>query len=565
MLLAALKLQLVALASVAGVDSDTLSSPKVKPIIETLEKAVKDAGTDAAKTQTALQSALDEVKKLTEGSTPDKDALYVLGLWARNGLLNASGQQVLDFYEKAAAGADGQVLAKVELAQILLQSFQQDPQRAAQARTLLDEAVGAKNNAARFIKANFMINGQAGYTVDIDEAKKLLDEGSAAGDGACTFGLYQLVGRGVSISDAEGKQTEKIKKDGKAALALLEKSVSQKNQNAMTEYAQRLMSDNDPEIKKDVAKAVSMFKDAAASGNGFANRQLGIMHEQGGVEGVEKDPKKALDSFVAAANANDPAALLWLGNAFQSGYPAGTQEKPTDEKDLLVKRDIGSSLTMYRRAALGGSAEAIFNVGVFYESGTLVDRDAEKAFQLFHRAAVNGLPAAMMKVASAYQNGGGVAQDPVAAEGWYTTAARAGVPAALAIVGQIALSRGDATNAVSYLEMAAAGGLPQAMAALAGIYNQGVGSISKSPTTAWVWTKITEEAIQADKKQAAEVAKRADEIAAKFSAAEKAAAEKALGTQKKRLEDLRNGVKAGEGSSAPAADTKGGATKGKGK
>jgi uncharacterized protein len=571
MLLAALKLQIVALASVAGVDSDTLNSPKVKPIIESLEKAVKDAGTDAAKTQTALITALDEVKKLAEGTTPDKDALYILGLWARNGLVsNASGQQVLDFYERAAAGTDGPVLAKVELAQILLQSFQQDPARAAQARALLDEAVAAKNNAARFIKANFLLNAQAGYASNVDEAKALLEAGSADGDGACTFGLYQLVGRGVTVNEADGKQTEKVKKDAKAAVALLEKAVEQKNPNAMTEYAQRLIA-GDTEIPKNVAKAVDMFKTAAASGSGFASRQIGIMHEQGGVEGVEKDATKALEFFMKAANANDPAALLWLGNAAQTGFPTGTQDKPVEDKDLLVKRDVGTSLTMYRRAALGGSAEAIYNVGAFYESGTLVDKDAEKAFQLFHRAAVNGLPAAMMKVASAYQNGGGVAQDPVAAEGWYNTAARAGVPAALAIVGQIALSRGDTTNGVVYLEGAAAGGLPQAMAALAGIYNQGVqtqdgkGAINKSPTSAWVWTTLTAEAIKtADPKQAAEVQKRADEIAAKFSAAEKTNAEKALSAQKKRLDEMRTGVKAAE-STTPAADTKGGATKGKGK
>lgn len=546
MLLAALKLQVAALVTVAGVNTDDITNSTVKGILETLDKetiaAQTKATNDPTAVQQAAQKAFDEIKKLADATDPDKDALYIMGLWSRTGLLSgASGQQVLDFYQKAAD--KGQVLAKVELGQLLLQNFPQDAEKVKQARAYIEDAEKAGNNAARFLLANFQLNGQAGYTVDVPKAKALLEAGRAAGDGACTFGLYQLVGRGVRVADAEGKETEVIKQDSAGAVALLEEAATkQEHAPAMTELAQRLIN-GDEQVKKDITRAIKMYTDAGSKGNGFANRQLAIMHESGSVEGVAKDAKKAVEFFQKAGAANDPVALLWLGNASQTGYPADAKKA----EDLLVPPNNAVALNLYRQAALGGLAEALFNVGVYYESGTLVDRDPTKAFSLFHRAALGNLPAAMFKVGGYYQNGISVTQDPIAARGWFQVAAQAGLPQAQLVMGAMSQQGGDTNTAVQYFEAAAVGGLPQAMAALAGIYNNGSGSVKQNKIGAWIWASLASEAVPNDKT----VKEAADKIFGELSAADKESAKKQLEAKRKDIDDKRKGTAA----PAPAAES----------
>jgi uncharacterized protein len=554
MLLAALKLQVAAFVTVAGVNTDDITNASVKSILETLDKETVAAQTQATNDPTAVQQAaqkaFDEIRKLADAADPDKDALYIMGLWSRTGLLSgASGEQVLSFYQKAAD--KGQVLAKVELAQLLLQNFPQDQERVKQARTYLEEAEKANNNNARFILANFHLNGQAGYAVDVPKARKLLETGRAAKDGQSTFGLYQLIGRGVKVAAADGKETEVIKADAAAAVALLEEAATQQEfAPAMTELAQRL-TDGDQQVKKDTTRAIKMYTDAGAKGNPFANRQLAIMHETGQMEGIAKDAKKALEFYQKAGAANDPVALLWLGNAAQTGYPADAKVPG----DLLVQPNNAIALNLYRQAALGGLAEALFNVGVYYESGTLVDRDPEKAFALFHRAALGNLPAAMFKVAGFYQNGVSVTQDPIAARGWYQVAAQAGLPQAQLVMGAMSQQSGESNNAVAYFEAAAVGGLPQAMAALAGVYNNGSGTIAKNKASAWMWASLAAEAVPND----ATVKEAADKIFAELSASEKESAKKQLEAKRKDLEEKRKGG----GATAAAEPDKAATSKGK--
>ena len=562
MLLAALKLQVAALVTVAGVNTDDISNKDVKGILEILDKDIKAVQAqgdkaDPAAANKALQGAFEAIQKLAAAENADKDALYIMGLWARGGLLSgASGQQVLDFYERAASA--GQVNAKVDLAQIILQTFAQDPARIKQAGALLEEAEKTGNNAARFILANFKLNGQAGFATDAEGAKKLLDAGSAAGDGACTFGLYQLVGRGVSVADEKGEQKEIVKKDLPGAVKLLEQAVTQGHPAAMTEYASVLLAgNNDLGITKDVTKAIKVYTDAADKGNGFANRQLAIMHEQGSVDGVAKDNKKALEFFGKAANANDPAALLWLGNASQTGWPADAA-KP---EDRLVPQNSANALSLYRQAAVGGVGEALFNVGVYYENGVLVDKDPAKAFSLYHRAALGGLPVAMFKVGGFYQEGTSVAQDPVAAVGWYQRAAAAGLPQANFVMGSVSLTNGAPTQAISFFENAALAGMPQAMAAIAGVYNNGAGtgdgSVPKNPKLAYVYASLASEAAAQDES----IKKAVEDIFGKLSATDKEDAKKLLAAKKKDMEERRKGPAAAAETPAPATTS----PKGKGK
>jgi TPR repeat protein len=127
------------------------------------------------------------------------------------------------------------------------------------------------------------------------------------------------------------------------------------------------------------------------------------------------------------------------------------------------------------------------------------------------------------------------------------------------VLGQIALSRGNTTDATALMEDAAIDGLPQAMATLAGIYNQGAGGIKANKALAYVWAKIASEAVPNDESLKKAVA----DIFEKLTADDKKKAEDLLTAKKKDLEEKRKPA-APAASTTPAPATKGGA-KGKGK
>lgn len=466
MFLTALKAKLAAMVVVAGLNTDDMPgiSKDMLTTLESLASAQKAAAEDPGKgpdVNASFNEALAKVNELAQKG--DKDAQYALAHWGV--LSNSNLNEVAALYRKAAD--QGHLLAKVELAQVLLQAGQQNEANVKEAVKLIQEAEAGDNKVARRLLANLHLGGVGGVEQSVKKAQELLEKGSAAGDGEATLGLSQLFTVGATG----------LPKDEKKALDYLIKASEQGNPVAMSTYAARLF-DGDPEgssqlVKKDPEQAKKMFEDAAAKGFAAANRLLGAIYENG-MGGTAKDLEKAVEYYTKAANGNDAQALFRLGNYFEAGLTEGEGDKAK----VVIQKNDKSALDLYRLAAQNGLPEAFFNVGVYYETGTVVDKDPEKAFTYFLRAANNGLAQAQFRLAGLYQNGTGVAQDVVAAKGWYQLAADRGNVAAQISLGQMyEAGVGGAANAevaAQYYSNAAAAGAPLAMLRLASLAERGL-------------------------------------------------------------------------------------------
>lgn len=476
MLLTALKVKLAAMVAVAGLD--TAEMPNVSAELEAIltqlaadQKAAAETPGGGPDVNASFNAALAKVNELAKNG--DKDAQYALAHWGV--LSNSNVNEIIDLFRKAAD--QGQVLAKVELAQVLLQAFPQDAERVKEAVKLIQEAEAANNKVARRLLANLHLAGAGGIEKSVDKARELLEKGSAAGDGEATLGLSQLYAAGV----------EGLPKDEEKSLNyLIEAATKQNNAVAMSTYAARLF-DGDPVsanskqlVKKDPAEAIKMFETAAATGFPAANRLLASIYENG-LGGQTKDLKKAVEYYTKAANANDPQSLFRLGNFFETGLNEGEGDKAVS----VVQQNAKSALDLYRLAAQNGSAEAFYNVGVYYETGTVVDKDPAKAFTFHLRAANSGLPQAQHRLAGLYQNGTGVAQDVIAAMGWYQRAAERNFAASQVALGQMyETGAGGAANAQAaamQYTAAAEQGDPLAMLRLASLYERGLSTAKNEP------------------------------------------------------------------------------------
>lgn len=472
MLLTALKVKLAALVAVAGINTDELKNPSndVVSILESLSKdqaAAQKAVQDKTTGPDVNKAFNDAVAKMNElAGKNDKDAQYILAHWGV--LTNSNINGIIDLYRKSAA--QGNDLAQVELAQVLLQAFPQDMERAKEAVKLIQDSEAKDNKLARRLLANLYISGAANVGIEqsVDKAKALLEKGSAAGDGEATLGLSQLYAAGVPG----------LAKDDKVSLDYLIKAAEQKNAVALSTYAARLF-DGDPTtgnakplVAKDPAKAMKLFEDAASSGFAAANRLLGAIYENG-LGGNARDLKKAVEYYTKAANGNDAQALFRLGNYFEAGLRNGTDDKA----EILLQQNAKSALDLYRLAAQNGSAEAFYNVGVYYETGTVVDKDPAKAFAFLLKAATSNIPQAQFRLANLYQQGAGTTQDPVAALAWFERSARANFAPAQIALGQIYESSGSFEAAAMQYEAAAEQGVPLSMLRLASLNERGLTNI----------------------------------------------------------------------------------------
>lgn len=538
MLLTALKLKLVALVAVAGIDTADMpgASKEFVGILETLkadqDKVQQNPGAGSTDINKAFNDAVAKVRELAQKDDPD--ATYALAHWGV--LSGANINEVAALYRKAAD--KGQVMAKAELAQVLMQAGAQNPEAVKEAIKLIKEAEAADNKVARRMLAQLHLRGvtegEKGVVVvekSVEKAKALLEKGEKAGDGEATLGLAQLYSSGV----------EGIPQDQQKALDYLIEAGKQGNAMALSTYGARLLN-GDPDtkespklVKKDVKAALEMFNTAASKGLAAADRILGQIYENGvGPDGadVKQDVTKAFEYYTKAANSNDPQALFRLGNAFETGIIKDPKKPRDDKENILIQPNPKSALDLYRLAAQNNLAEAFYNVGVYYETGTVVDKDPAKAFTFLMKAATANIPQAMNRLAGLYANGTGVTQDVVAAAGWYQRAADMGFAPAQIALGilyeQGAGVRQSRTVAAGHYSDAAQQGNALAMLRLANLYAVGVNPGTPELPRAWAYAKQADDLAQksgnkADMDVTANVLK---QIEAKMSDAEKAEAAK---------------------------------------
>lgn len=260
---------------------------------------------------------------------------------------------------------------------------------------------------------------------------------------------------------------------------------------------------------KKYTEAVAFFKKAAESGSVVAPRLLGQLYEQG--LGVEKNETEARRLYAEGVAREDADAFLNLAEVTRMGLggprdPAeagriyerlkttfSSLPKAVEAADqglaFLRGETVESALTLgseayqhqqmeearvwMEKAANLGSAQGMFNMGVFYRDGLGGPRDAEKALAWFEKAQAGGWKGADKQVANlratlagkdalAAANAAQEAKRYAEARGLYEKAADAGSVEAMRKLGDI-YSKGiavikDDDAALTWYERAAAAG-----------------------------------------------------------------------------------------------------------
>jgi TPR repeat protein len=401
MFLTALKMKLAALVAVAGIDTAEMPgvSQDFANILIVL-KADQDlfqknpgAGLEVNK---FFDAAVDRVRARVRKD--DKDAMYALAHWGTLG--GSDSNEVVALYRRAAAA--GQIIAKSELAKMLMETGEKNPGAMKECVELVKEAEAAGDRRARVMLAQLHLQDVADDDGSVGEKNAakviaLLEKGEKAGDGEATLGLAQIYSVGL----------EGIPQDHQKALMYLIKPCGQGNASALSTFGARLVNgdpdtpDSPKQVEKNVPLLLKLFGESAEKGVAPANQILGQIYENGlGPDGadVKIDVPKAFDYYTKAAYGNDAKALFRLGNAWETGVmkdPKGRRDDPTN---ILIPRDLKRAFGFYLLAAIQGSPEADFNLGVYYETGTGVDKDLANAREFFMRAVRGGVAKAQEKL-----------------------------------------------------------------------------------------------------------------------------------------------------------------------
>lgn len=142
---------------------------------------------------------------------------------------------------------------------------------------------------------------------------------------------------------------------------------------------------------------------------------------------------------------------------------------------LCAAAPIDRALLAGQLAALAekGSAEAAYHLGMMKHLGIGGPKDEKAAFELFEKAAEGGDPLAAYKLGCYYagQGEGTVAPDPALALKFKLVAAEAGYALAQHDVARQYFDAGETDLALEWLLRSAQQGFPDALRALASLYN----------------------------------------------------------------------------------------------
>lgn len=221
---------------------------------------------------------------------------------------------------------------------------------------------------------------------------------------------------------------------------------------------------NPIENKDDKKYAIKCFRSAAAQGQADAVFFLGWCYLDGW--GVEKNPEEGAKFINEARSKADklrPLSQYWLGRICESS------------------KDNSAAVELYKAAAKGGYAKAMFELGKRYLTGQGVDQNYSEAAKLFKYASDKGIVEAKSYLAKCYIEGTGVEKDMNEGKKLLEEAASAGDPKAEAVMGEAYLigmfeEQGEGPNldiAISYFKGAAEKGQADAQFRLGQFYYKG--------------------------------------------------------------------------------------------
>jgi len=158
---------------------------------------------------------------------------------------------------------------------------------------------------------------------------------------------------------------------------------------------------------------------------------------------------------------------------------------------LVEPPDYDAALTLLRRAAEPGCAEAIYALGDWHHRGRAVEQDDEQAFAYTLRAAELGYGPAMENLAISLETGCGCAADLDEALHWYEKAADCGQHEAAYDVGRVLEQQRQCYDetVVAWYRRSADAGYDEAQYAMGYLYEFGY-AVELNTETAARWYRI---------------------------------------------------------------------------
>jgi hypothetical protein len=176
-----------------------------------------------------------------------------------------------------------------------------------------------------------------------------------------------LPGAAQSLDDAVAAYQ---RKDYDQALSLFEAIGAQGS--VVAQHNAGHMYVNGLGTKRNFAKALAWYRRAANQGYAPSQYDLGIMYAEG--EGLKPDPENA---------------MMWFRKSAEQGFVAAELRLAEIE---FASGKFAEAFFWWQKAADGGDADAMFNVGSAYSSGRGVAKDLTKAIEYYRKARDAGNP-----------------------------------------------------------------------------------------------------------------------------------------------------------------------------
>lgn len=251
---------------------------------------------------------------------------------------------------------------------------------------------------------------------------------------------------------------------------------------------------------------------------------------------VAEAPPPAPPADIVTASASPAEASLLQGSSLASlPAPQKIRVDPGTVGDLPAQ--VPAAL---REAALAGDAMAVYEIATRASEGRELTHDPILAAHLYESAARAGFAPAQERLAMLYEKGVGLLRDPRLALTWYERAAVVGNVRAMHNLATLLASgvdgKPDYPGALRWYTEAAEAGLQDSQFNLGVLFARGIGTRTDF-AKAFQWFSLA--AAQGD----AEAAKKRDDVAARLTASELAAAKTAVGRwQPRPVDPTANGT-----------------------
>jgi TPR repeat protein len=217
-------------------------------------------------------------------------------------------------------------------------------------------------------------------------------------------------------------------------------------------------------VPQDLAKAISLYQQAADLGNTAVYGKIGDLYYNSGAA-LNVDPAKALEFYQKGADSGDRWAIASLGDVYRAGK--------------IVPQDLEKALSFYQQAAELGNAAVYSKIGdLYYRSAEALQVDPAKALDFYQKGADSGDRWAIASLGDVYREGKIVPPDLGKALAFYQKAADLGNAAVDAKLGEIYYRNGlelkvDPKMAIQFYQQGIDKGDTWAMAGLGDIYREG--------------------------------------------------------------------------------------------